>query len=317
MQLLPVTSIDWSDSRIGRAGVVPYAERNGEIWYGFGISSTLGSISVIGGGFEPTDFDLLSTVQREYREEIGDNLQEITPEMFRSSLVLKMDKFIAVLVKMDRVHVDFTPTEELSGVVWFSKKHLDTIKRTRVLDYPKTKLNMIKCSKTVEDMIEHLPSVLPTPVRAEGEIVRKRKVANDVSYRCFIYRTSDGRTVVGDRHGVSYRSDMGEVERSDCYRIYLDRRDSDRRECSMCLKLTLTKERYGLLLSEMRNAPTLREAVDAMDRAERDWYKSRMERPVRLRIFFLKNINRVNVLGIRNDLSVKNQLSLMERLDLF
>lgn len=120
----PVRKIDWSNSNINRAGIIPIYYDGMYSWIGLAISRSSGNISTIGGRFEPDDHDLLSTAIREYSEEVGTNMRSLIEESVYNCYAIMSRYSVAIFVPMVGRPDAFNPTEEVYDLLWLTPKQL-------------------------------------------------------------------------------------------------------------------------------------------------------------------------------------------------
>jgi len=122
--IYPVGSIDWCDPNIYRAGVTPIYYDGKNKWIGLGISRYNGSIVSIGGTLELYDHDLLSTAVREYNEEVGPNMPNITEEVVYGCYAIRTETSINILLPVASIPPVFQPTNEIHSIIWVTPKQL-------------------------------------------------------------------------------------------------------------------------------------------------------------------------------------------------
>lgn len=124
INLFKVRDIDWTDTNIDRAGVTPIYDDGFHKWIGFGITNFATNITPIGGLYEPTDHDLLSTAIREYNEEMDNNLPIIRDESVYNLYAIKTNYMIEILLPISCKPEKFIKTEELYDMIWVTPEQL-------------------------------------------------------------------------------------------------------------------------------------------------------------------------------------------------
>lgn len=123
-EFMRVRDVNWADLEIRRAGVIPIYDDGINKWIGFGISRFSANITPIGGDFEATDHDLLSTAVREYNEEVGSNMRNIIEDSVYNCYAIKSNFTIQILLPVKEYANMFTPTQELYDMLWVTPKQL-------------------------------------------------------------------------------------------------------------------------------------------------------------------------------------------------
>lgn len=124
-QLMKVHDIDWTDFTLHRAGIIPIYDDGTHKWIGFGVSCFSANITPIGGDYEPGDYDLLATAVREYNEEVGPNMPNITEGSLYDCYAVKSNYTIQILLPLtERPIVEFVPTKELHDILWVTPHQL-------------------------------------------------------------------------------------------------------------------------------------------------------------------------------------------------
>lgn len=134
-----VSKVDWSLRSIERGGVIPYvyydrpdrvSDRSG-LYFAFCVNKFSGKLSTIGGQFDSAaDYDLLDTVIREYREEVEDNLPDLSYKLVTGSPVIVDEANYTILYKFEDRDIltrEFTPNDEIETIVWLNVKQLKII----------------------------------------------------------------------------------------------------------------------------------------------------------------------------------------------
>jgi len=119
-----VHEINWADMEISRSGIIPIYDDGKQRWIGLGVNRFSGNISTIGGAYEPTDHDLLSTAVREYNEEVGKNMENVTEKALYNNYVVKSEYSVSILHPVSSRCVTFTLTDELFDILWVTPKQL-------------------------------------------------------------------------------------------------------------------------------------------------------------------------------------------------
>jgi hypothetical protein len=116
--------IDWSNENINRAGIIPYFKVGKNIFLGFGINQNNTTVTTIGGTYERGDYDLLDTAIREYNEEVGNNLQNITIEDVMGCIGIISKRSIHIFLEIKNVREKSQPTNEFSMLLWITVEQL-------------------------------------------------------------------------------------------------------------------------------------------------------------------------------------------------
>lgn len=130
-----VFEVDWSTEKYLRSSIVPYFKHENQYIFGFGIT-VKGNLTTFGGMFEKSDFDLLDTAQREYKEETGLSCNDKT--LF-GSFVIQTQGNIVILYKYD----DIPPikvSDELVSDVWLTIEQLKNIKQANIFSFDVSEL---------------------------------------------------------------------------------------------------------------------------------------------------------------------------------
>lgn len=131
--MMYLRDINWSDTHINRAGIIPYYETKGVVFIGLGINQNNTTITTIGGTYESKDFDLLDTAIREYNEEVGNNLPNIGFEDIIGCLALKSERSIHILLKIENIPKNFVATTEFVKLLWVTPKQLKIMSENNLL----------------------------------------------------------------------------------------------------------------------------------------------------------------------------------------
>lgn len=143
---IPVKEVDWSDSTICRAGVIPIVIENNEKWIGLCISKYNTSIGTFGGTYDIKDRDLLDTAVREFNEEFGNNITPINFEDLVNCYALKSNYSISIFLPFPERIKCFNSTKEVYDLLWVTSKHLLLMMNCRnlILDYHNTRTSRCK-----------------------------------------------------------------------------------------------------------------------------------------------------------------------------
>lgn len=123
--LIPVEYVNWADEKIDRSGIIPIFRDGEKIFVGLGVSSNTANIITLGGSFEATDYDLLSTAVREYNEEVGKNMRKIKEEDLMGCFAIKSEHDINILFPIEKIPESFEKTEELENIIWITLKQFE------------------------------------------------------------------------------------------------------------------------------------------------------------------------------------------------
>lgn len=123
--LMRVRDVDWANPDIERAGIVPIRREGSRILLGFGIAILASNITPIGGGFEDTDYDLLSTAIREFNEEIGHNFHPLVDDAVYNMHAVVSAHNIQILLPVHNWPSSFTATQELEDFIWITPQQLN------------------------------------------------------------------------------------------------------------------------------------------------------------------------------------------------
>jgi hypothetical protein len=123
-KFMSVRDVNWDDTEIRRSGVIPIYDDGINKWIGLGISRYSANITPIGGEFECSDHDLISTAVREYNEEVGSNMPNITDDSVLNCYAIKSNRTIQILLPVNRYPDNFIPTNELNSMLWVTPKQL-------------------------------------------------------------------------------------------------------------------------------------------------------------------------------------------------
>lgn len=119
----------WADPRYERACLLPFFVRDGEPYYCFFAAPGSLRLSVVGGIYEPDkDSDLLDTLARESREELGREFMERVRIHQGYSFDLNLTLCLAAPVA-DQGVLRAEPNDELLCVVWMPLAQLTSILR--------------------------------------------------------------------------------------------------------------------------------------------------------------------------------------------
>jgi len=198
----PVKSVDWSDTTIERAGIIPIVVNEDERWIGLCISKYNTSIGTFGGSYESSDYDLLDTAVREFNEEVGDNFQHITCEDLYDCYALKSSQSISVFVPFNEKPKTFRSTEEIYDLLWVTPSQMECFLENKdmVLDYveryKRHKAFLLSCdlgkigNAIVDIVSEHSNYYLLTEV----PILRSKRSTIIIDYN----QTTDFNTFIHD-----------------------------------------------------------------------------------------------------------------------
>jgi 8-oxo-dGTP pyrophosphatase MutT (NUDIX family) len=123
--LIHVNQINWASKEISRSGIIPIYDDGLHKWIGLGVSKFSGNITTIGGRWEPTDHDLLTTAIREYNEEVGSNMENLVEESVYDCYAIQSTYSIAIFYPIKAIpDKDFVPTDELFDLIWVTSEQL-------------------------------------------------------------------------------------------------------------------------------------------------------------------------------------------------
>lgn len=124
-KLIHVNQVNWASTTISRAGIIPIYDDGVHKWIGLGISKFSGNITTIGGQFEAGDYDLLITAIREYNEEVGFNMPNLTEDDVQNCYAIQSSYSIAIFYPVTEISaIEFVPTDELFDLIWVTPQQL-------------------------------------------------------------------------------------------------------------------------------------------------------------------------------------------------
>ena len=129
--LYHVSQINWSDSTVHRAGIIPFFIKGSQTLIGLGVTKFTAVIVSIGGAYEDQDFDLLTTAVREYNEETGSDV--IEANIANCYAVLNKGTINILLPLTDRP--DFGNNQELERVLWVTTKQLKIFAKRQTYEF--------------------------------------------------------------------------------------------------------------------------------------------------------------------------------------
>jgi hypothetical protein len=149
-----VKDVDWSkyknNPKIIRAGIIPFLEQNGVLFFAFSVDFNIASLGDFGGHFEPTDTDLLDAAIREYREEALNVFGLITRDSLKDCYVLEGDETVEILMYINPPFYQYTELfnsmvigqkeHEVQNVVWLSKQQLLRVIDSQQASFAGTKI---------------------------------------------------------------------------------------------------------------------------------------------------------------------------------
>lgn len=187
--MLRVGEVDWADSNIFRAGITPIYDDGVNKWIGLGVTKSRIGLTTIGGGFDDSDFDLLSTAVREYNEEIEDNYVKLEEGSVYDMYAVKTEDSIQILYPVKEKLTNFIPTDELYNILWVTTGQLSIIiEHQEHLLPPNNKSRAFVYGSGFPDicrlMINAVESGAPFTVGDEINLVRIRKI-HSVSSKVF------------------------------------------------------------------------------------------------------------------------------------
>lgn len=140
LPLMPVANVNWADPKLFRAGILPVCDG----YIGLSVSSYSSILSTIGGSFEASlDYDLFSTAIREYNEEVGYNLPNVTELDLHKCYAIVSEYSILIFLQIDKIPDKFEPTDEINKIVWVTPQQLITFANNQSL-YIKSKTVTVK-----------------------------------------------------------------------------------------------------------------------------------------------------------------------------
>jgi 8-oxo-dGTP pyrophosphatase MutT (NUDIX family) len=135
-----VCDIDWTSSVINRAGIIPICDDGKRKWIGVGVSNYSANITTLGGSYEATDHDLLSTAVREYNEEIGSNIPNVTEEVVYNYYAIVTGCDVNILLPISSRPVTFSRTPELYTMIWITPRQLLCMTNSQKFNNSNTKI---------------------------------------------------------------------------------------------------------------------------------------------------------------------------------
>lgn len=188
----PYSSTDWANPQYERACLLPFFIRDGVPYYGLFVAPGSLRLSVVGGSHEPDkDSDLLDTLVRESREELGDEFVRHVDLQSGFSFDLNCTLCLAAPVAPGpalRAH----PNDEVLCLIWmpFNQLHSLIVARKMRVSADLTSLASMLPDivlSTNEPPVERRPLVRPPPVHG-GDSVAAAKVLSTAQgrYRVFV-----------------------------------------------------------------------------------------------------------------------------------
>ena len=123
-EFIPVTNVDWTDTTINRAGIIPVVIEEDEKWIGLSVSQYSAVIGTFGGTYDTEDYDLLDTAVREFNEEFGDNMSPVKCEDLFSCYAVKSGYSVYVVLPLREKIKTFNSTQEVYDLLWLTPSHL-------------------------------------------------------------------------------------------------------------------------------------------------------------------------------------------------
>lgn len=160
--LFRVCDVDWSNSRISRAGIIPIYTDGVRKWIGLGVTNFATNLTTIGGRFEITDDDLLSTAVREYNEEVRPNMLVLTEESVYNCYTIKTDCDLNILLPIDRRPSNFVKTSELYTMVWVTTRQLGCLVTDKM--FYKSRARVLSLSWGLRELIPVLARVVDSGI---------------------------------------------------------------------------------------------------------------------------------------------------------
>jgi len=144
-----VSEIDWKQNYI-RAGIIPYTEQNGILFFAFGLDCNIASLGDFGGHYEPSDNDLLDTAIREYREESLNVFGSITRDSLKNCYAFEGPETIEILLHVTPPFYQYTEIfnniikdhkqHEIQNIIWLSRRQLLNVIDSQEASFAGTKI---------------------------------------------------------------------------------------------------------------------------------------------------------------------------------
>lgn len=212
-----VHEIDWSSGNIFRAGILPIYDDGNYRWIGLGISNFSTNITAIGGCYESKDHDLLDTAIREYNEEVGNNLDNVTLEDLLGCSAIVCEDNIQILLPISMFPSSFVSTEELYDMLWITTKQLQEMlshptsfipgsgKKTRAYIFAREFRNL---GNNIINVVDNISMIRSTGllIQSRPKKVDMRALVNNTNFASYIKSTySMGyMTISKNKMGVAF-----------------------------------------------------------------------------------------------------------------
>ena len=137
-----------------------------------GVSRYSANIMTIGGRYESRDHDLLATAVREYNEEVGMNLINLSEEDVYGCYAVQSKYSVAIFYPIDCLPThDFVPTDELYDVIWVTPHQLKSMASHQhfILRHPRSKKSNRSRSNTRAFLFSNDLKLLATTIAAIAE----------------------------------------------------------------------------------------------------------------------------------------------------
>jgi hypothetical protein len=122
------SKIKLSEPSVNRSGIIPYCMKDDIFLIALGLNNFRKTLTVIGGQYDDSDFDLLSTAVREFNEESGGLLNPVKEEDLLDSYVIVSSYSYTFLVKTEYQYVNKSGNDgELSTIIWLTLEQLKSL----------------------------------------------------------------------------------------------------------------------------------------------------------------------------------------------
>lgn len=153
-----------------RVALIPYFYLQGELWFGFIISTCSGKLSTVGGQVEPMDFNGLTSLYRERDEEVP-NFPLDPPEIIgrNDCIVSQYQLYVFQEVEPDLVWYNQYNLEEVLDLVWLRQ---DSLSRVSVLFHHQISPDLYKIYELLQVVRPQLGQNGP-PINYDREQLRE------------------------------------------------------------------------------------------------------------------------------------------------
>lgn len=128
IRALPLREVDLTNNNITRCGLIPICKQDDVLLLGLVVSTYSSSIGSIGGSNEYNDHDLLNTIIRETKEEVGNYLGKIEGYHLYNCDAIITNTTLTVIYPVAEINREFTNTSEVKGIIWITTEQLRTFR---------------------------------------------------------------------------------------------------------------------------------------------------------------------------------------------